>query len=311
MGLYLPEALASEMYPFFRDVREQGMGGAAVAVVDDDTALFLNPAGLGKIRGPSLTLLNPEVESNYDTFSALSTGGNLGNATSAQGLLTMGVQNPNKHIHSMVEVLPSFATTNFAVAGYAKYASDGQYNPSTQLFHLDYFNDDGAALGYCFRLLSGRLKIGVTGKVINRVYISKDIPASSTGLTIPSLASEGDGVGWDGGVLIAAPWAWLPTIGVVAHDIGNTYFTMGNGIFYRPGTIPPPQTQSVDAAVAVFPILSNTTRSSFTVEFRNIQNPQTQNINLNIHGGGRNRFCRSIFHSWWVQRRVLHGRSRV
>jgi hypothetical protein len=185
-----------------------------------------------------------------------------------------------------LELDPGFATTNFAVAGFAHYDIDGQYSPSNGQFNLHYTNDDGAAIGYCFRLLEGRLKIGVMGKVLNRVYINNpNISGASSSLSMSNLAAEGDGIGWDAGMLLTAPWAWLPTLGVVAHDIGNTYFNLGNGIFYKTGTTPPPINQEIDPAIAVFPILSNTVRSSFTVEWRDVQNPETEDPMRRLHIG--------------------------
>ena len=43
---------ASAWYPFFRGMRAEGMGNADIAVVDDETSLFINPAGLGKNPWP-------------------------------------------------------------------------------------------------------------------------------------------------------------------------------------------------------------------------------------------------------------------
>src|SRR5437773_68172 len=70
----LPQvAKAQEINSFFRGIRALGMGGAAVATVNDQTSLFYNPAGLGKIRGPYLVPINAEAEINTELSSALST----------------------------------------------------------------------------------------------------------------------------------------------------------------------------------------------------------------------------------------------
>lgn len=279
-------AKASEIYPFFRGVRAEGMGGAAVATTNDETALFLNPAGLGKIRGPYFILANPEIETNYDTQSAF--GANLSSYTSIQdpqALLGVAQKNPDKNLHARVQVLPAFVTTNFGFGLYGKYNLDAEYSAAQSQMQLNYVNDYGAVIGYTFRLLEGRLKIGVSGKVINRVYVNRTIPGNSTNLTFASLASEGAGAGWDAGVILTAPWMFLPTLAVVAHDVGNTYFNLSNGYFYKPGPLPPPQYQSVDAALAIFPIHSNSTRSSFTVEWRDAQNPESQDVYRRIHAG--------------------------
>jgi hypothetical protein len=43
-------AVAAERYEFYNGIRGLGMGGAQVAVVNDETSLMINPAGLGKLR---------------------------------------------------------------------------------------------------------------------------------------------------------------------------------------------------------------------------------------------------------------------
>ncbi|MCB0384242.1 MAG: hypothetical protein KDD43_02520, partial [Bdellovibrionales bacterium] len=40
-------ANAGQNFEFYRGIRQMSMGGAAIAVVNDETALLSNPAGLG------------------------------------------------------------------------------------------------------------------------------------------------------------------------------------------------------------------------------------------------------------------------
>jgi hypothetical protein len=289
-------AQAQEIYPFYRDIRAQGMGGAGVATVNDPAALFINPAGLGRIRGPYFSLVNAELETNYDTQSALSVNSNYGAITNTQNLLGVAVANPDKHLHFLLQTLPAFVTTNFGFGVLGKYDFDAQYNATTGLMHLDYFNDYAAVMGYCFRLFSGVLKIGVAGKVVNRVYVSQDISNTATNVTLQSLpAAEGTGAGWDASAMVTIPWAYLPTFTVVAHDIGNTKFTLGSGYFVKSGVTPPPQMQSVDAGIGFFPIVGRGTRMSITAEYRDIQNPQAVDFFRAFHAGAELNVADTLF----------------
>ena len=62
-------------------IRQQGMGGAQVAVVKDDSALFINPAGLSNLEGFHLKF--PRIRTELSTawidkstkFSEISSSG--------------------------------------------------------------------------------------------------------------------------------------------------------------------------------------------------------------------------------------------
>jgi hypothetical protein len=285
-SIFSGEAFSQEIQPFFRGIRAQAMGGAGVGTVNDETAIFINPAGLGKVRGPYFVLINPELEANYDTNTAVIGSNNFSAPMNAQAMLDIAKRNPDKHLHMRAQALPAFVSTNFAFGLYGKYNYDGEYVATTDIYHVDYINDYGAALAFNFRWFEGKLKIGFSGKFINRVYVNKDNPGSTTGLQFKDIAQEGGGVGWDTGVILSGPWVWLPSIAAVAHDVGKTQFTLTNGYFYQNDLgRPPPQNQSIDAAIAVFPIFSNTVRSSFTVEWRDVQNPEKDDVFRRIHAG--------------------------
>jgi hypothetical protein len=99
------------------------------------------------------------------------------------------------------------------------------------------------------------------------------------------LASEGTGAGWDAALMLTGPWKFLPSITAVAHDVGNTYFNLGAGYFYKTATRPPPQYQSIDAGFGLFPILSKRIRMSIAGEYRDVQNPETLDMFRRIHAG--------------------------
>ena len=282
---------AAEMYPFFRGVRAEGMGGASVAVVNDETALLINPAGLGKIRNKYVAMANPEIETTMDSINAF--GWNLNNylgIQNPQSLLGLAQANPDKNLHAKLQVLPAFLATNFGFGVYAKYSVDALFSSTTNQMSFKYQNDYAAVIGYCFRIWEGRIKLGLSGKIVNRVDATQTIPANTVNLNLGNLVTEGTGVGWDASLMLTAPWAWLPTLAIVGHDIGNTYFNMGNGLFFKPGTQPSAQYQSVDVGLAVFPYDGKTTRYSITAEWRDAQNPETQDIFRRIHAGAEVNF---------------------
>jgi hypothetical protein len=287
---------AQESYPFFRGVRQEGMGGAGIATVDDETALFINPAGLGKIRGPYFSVLNAQIESNVTTQSQLSQNSQyLDFVSNPQDFLNLAKKSPDVHLHGEAQTLPSFVTTNFGIGLYGKYQADGQLMSASNLMQMNYLNDVGAVIGYCFRLFSGRLKIGLSGKIIDRTYVNGTFAGSSTSLAFSNMGREGVGAGWDGSVMLSAPWAWLPSITGVVHDVGGTNFTLSKGMFNNGAATPPPQAQVIDLGIGLFPILDKHTRASITAEYDDVLNVVTSDVQEGLHVGGEINFSDIFF----------------
>lgn len=278
---------AGELFEFYNGVRQLGMGGAAVAVVNDETALLLNPAGLGKLRDYFITVADPEIEGSA-------------NAADLAGLDALSMIKPQpmldelkkpanltKHLHLKGQLFPSIVVPNFGFGVYGKYSADGEVDAAGTNFAYDYTNDYAAVFGFNFRLFDGIVKLGATARAVNRVEVHRtDIPANSTGLTVNGLASEGFGVGADAGLILTAPIAWLPTVAAVWHDVGGTSYGLKDGMFTSAITIPDHSPQKIDVGLALFPIASKKTRFSLTAEYRDIMaDSADEPVMRRTHGG--------------------------
>ncbi|MGE3974314.1 MAG: hypothetical protein AB7F59_07315 [Bdellovibrionales bacterium] len=281
---------ATERYEFFTGVRQNGMGGAGVAAVNDETALLTNPALLAKLRGYIFTIADPELSAGSENLSIY--GNNTPSSVmEPQGLLTAVTQQPNKHWHAKAQLLPSFVISNFGFGVFYKQEWNAELVSSTPTsatprYLLDYTYDTGFVLGYSLRLFDGRLKIGMAGRYINHVITRSDLDPSATGLTLGDLVSEGGGIAGDGGIVLAAPWTFLPTIAASIHDIGHTRYDLNGGLFYKNGRRPHDTPQTIDVGVALFPIHSNHVRSVFTVDYRDVTTAgEETDIMRRLHGG--------------------------
>jgi len=262
---------AAERYEFYNGIRQMSMGGAAIAVVNDETSLLVNPAGLGKLRDFIVTVFDPELDIGAETQTIIGTDVNA--ITNPQKLLDKLNQNKGKHMHARAQVFPSLVVPNFGFGIFGKYSVDGSVDDTGTNFSLDYTNDYALVLGFNLRIWDGIIKIGANARVINRVQVSETtIPAASTGLSISSMASEGVGVASDVGMIITVPVVWLPTISGVIRDTGDTRYTLRKGMFTNSATRPAPTSQTIDAAFALFPIHGKSTRSSFTAEYKDVMN---------------------------------------
>ena len=98
-------ALAGERYEFYNGVRSLGMGGASSAVVNDETALLLNPAGLGKLRNYFVTVADPELELGADTQSMVEL--DIMAFMDPQDTLDAAKTKPGKRFHQRAQLFPS------------------------------------------------------------------------------------------------------------------------------------------------------------------------------------------------------------
>jgi hypothetical protein len=249
-------AFAQERYSFYQGVRQMGMGGASVAVVNDETALLANPAALGKLRDHYVTVVDPDVE--VGTHTQQVTNNNVMGMTNPQTALDDSLKHPDKHLNEKAQIFPSIVVPNFGMGLFAKYQIDGQYNSTTTNFEYDYTNDYAAVFGFDFRFWNGVVKIGTNVRVDNRTEVhNSGIAGTSTGLTLSQLASSGVGVGSDTGILITAPVKYLPTLGAVYRDVGGTSYDLRQGLFMKTAAFPDMTPQTVDVGLSIHPILGN------------------------------------------------------
>lgn len=266
---------AGELYEFYNGIRQMGMGGASIATVNDETALFANPAALGKLRDSFTTVADPEIDYG-EINSEIATGTGILDAFSLQGMVDKLNSAKDKHFHMRAQVSPSLALANFGIGFYEKFSLDGEITTTPSQLELNYRNDMAFVIGYCLRIWDGRIKFGFNAKYISRLEIdnsSHAIAPTVTGLSASSNASEGAGISADVGLILSAPWVLLPTLAVVAHDVGDTEFNAGTGFVYGTSSTRPKKVPATyDVSLAIFPIVGSRTRTTITLEARDVTN---------------------------------------
>lgn len=264
-------AAAQEVREFYTGVRQLGMGGAYTGVVNDETALLTNPAGLGKVRDATVTVFDPEFHGSFNNTKVAKLD-NFSSVLGVQGLLEALKQSQGTHFHARAQLFPSLVLPNFGLGVLANWNFDAEVDPTGTTYRLDYISDYAVALGYCLRFFGGIVKLGFAGRVVNRVEIRRDIDATSTNLSVDALASEGVGLAADVGLIIAAPVALLPSLSATLRDAGGTSYTLGSGSRTNSTTRPEWTRQRLDVGLSIFPILSNHSRMTFTVEYHDALN---------------------------------------
>lgn len=264
---------AAERVEFYNGVRGLGMGGASIGVVNDETALLLNPAGMGKLRNAFVTLIDPEIHVNSDSSNALiSGGGSLESMNTAQGIVDELGTNANQSSHFGYQLFPSLVLKNFGIGVLYKSFYDGLTSADGTSIDLNYRNDFAAVLGYNISLFDGRLKFGFSGRYITREESFLDnVTTGTSGNDFDSAKKTGTGLGLDAGLILTAPWATLPSLAFVVRDFGNTTYKLGSET-----DTPEATKQTIDAALSFFPIHDNYLRSSITFELKDALNTATE-----------------------------------
>lgn len=266
------QVFSAEFYEFYTNARSLGMGGASLAVTNDETALLLNPAALGKLRNYYGTVFDPEIDISKRTLDS-SKSNPLQTYYSLDTAKKITDANRETYYHSRGQVFPSFVAKYFGIGVLYSDRLDAEMNAAGDKMMVDYRNDIALVSGLSAKFFDGRIKIGGNAKFISRHEIKKAEVDPTTSLAVKDIGVEGVGLSIDGGILLTAPWTYLPTIGAVVRDIGGTQFKQRKGIrTFKSDENPETQKQQIDVAMALFPIHSSRLRSSWTVEYKDVSN---------------------------------------
>lgn len=280
-------AESAERFEFFNGIRSLGMGGASVAVVNDETALLSNPAALGKLRNYFITVADPELDIGADTEAVVGTG--FTTFKDPQKTLDKIKLAPKRRLYERAQIFPSLVVPNFGAGLFIKYEASAFIDATTGKFNYNYNNDMAAVLGFNFRMFDGILKLGFNVRGVNHATVRKDdILTTSTNLDLDVLAKEGFGIASDAGLLVALPITFLPTLGVVYRDVGNTRYNINSGMNLNTTSRPDATPATLDAGLAIFPIIGKNSRMAITGELKDIMmavEPVNDVLARRLHGG--------------------------
>lgn len=232
-----------ELEPLGYSVRALGMGNAFTTVVDSDEALFYNPAGLSRVSGFYLKLLDPYVGVNGE--EALTAAQSLSQSNGDIGAVIQSLN--NNSVWAGFGGKASFTMDNFAIALYDQ-AVLSMYipDPIFPTLNMRYTNDYGIATG--FSMLAGPgLSIGFGIRSIQRtggdVPIGLDTLASATSSELTALLNKkGRGYGIDIGFLWEIDTPIKPKLAYTFKNAGGVTFSDDSGSNNPPPSIDGQQT---------------------------------------------------------------------
>jgi hypothetical protein len=262
-------AHAQEIRENYNGARALGMGGAGIAVVNDETSLLSNPAGLGKLRDSYGTLIDPEMDGSFNNKRMYDTKAYVDPFDLEQVRDTLDYSRET-YYHVKGQIFPSFVVRNFGIGIHFSKLLDAQMSADGTQMTTFYQDDIALHMGMNLRFFDGRVKIGAVGKAIARIEVDQTLAIPGS-LALSDTASEGVAVTSDVGLTLAAPVAWLPTVSAVIRDMGGAVFTSGSGVRMQTTNRPKTVDQDMDVAFALFPIHGNNSRSTFTLEYQKLK----------------------------------------
>ncbi|MCB0393726.1 MAG: hypothetical protein KDD25_04170 [Bdellovibrionales bacterium] len=304
--LFLVEpALGAEMVEFYTGIRQLGMGGVVVATVNDETALISNPAALGKLRDAFVTIADPELTSNGPTYGMGTEGAfaDVFDPFKVYEYLTDEEEDHSKDaIYAKGQIFPSVVLKNFGFGFFGKMEYSAYIDEDAdedEAFKYNYTNDYAAILGYNLRIWEGRIKIGFSGRAINRIEMHESFdsdPTQVTEIDSSDYVKEGVGIAGDAGIILTGPWTWLPSIAAVWRDIGHTKFNQNDGLLLDTEERPDIVHSTVDVGFSITPLLSNFSRVQIAGEYRDVTmaNKDTDPMKR-IHAGIEFNFYDALF----------------
>lgn len=252
--------------------RALAMGNAFISKVDDASAAFYNPAGLGTVRYPHLHLSNFHLEVNKGLLSA-GTGGAIGDALknstkmfSLDGTREVLKDNIGTISHSRFHMLPNFTSRYFSF-GYllAKRSRATVVDLTSTGFEYADRLDHGPYAALNISLFGGVFKAGISTIFLNRKEVIGTADPAAT-LTIGDNSyKKGNAFIGTAGTKLTLPIVFLPTFSATLHNAFKQDFKNGRG-----AGVPDSIKQTIDVGFSVTPQIGNNSRIHLEINYKDL-----------------------------------------
>ena len=275
--------------------RNLSMGNVGIASSEDPTsAAFYNPAALARAKKASFEVFNPQFDMGLGVFG-LGDAKGISKHMSLDKIQPELKKNPGKASSIGAAIYPNLYIRNFNL-GVLLSRYQSSYSDGTTTYYR-YRSLVMPSLGISAAIFSGRFRLGVAARGIRWTDNDRDT-TDTTNFSYTRGAGKGWGVALDGGVHLTMPWKGLPTIGVVARNIGGTKIAEGQitdapltGQNYHINPLP----MTFDVGFAIFPKVGQRSTLTMAVDYRDLHNNTKTSTLRHVNAGMELSIVRTLY----------------
>lgn len=242
---------------------------------DAPSALFYNPAVVGKIRYPQAEPLNFSFYGNagyIGQFSILNP--TFFNITSLSGYLSTLQANPGQAVGVGGALVPSISGRGFAIGVLAQSQVVAKVNADGTIRYRSLYQlVPAAAVGV--RLAGGIVRLGYSVQWVNQASGTLDgVSASTSPLGYNEGLMQGSAISHNVGFALTLPIRLLPSLNIVARNILNARYKAYTIYPLTPSSTgtPPDEPMTLDASFSVQPKLGAGSMMNLVLEGRDLTN---------------------------------------
>lgn len=284
---------------WYSSARALGMGNAAISCAEDPaSAMFYNPAALARNKKFNFELFTPHIEMGLGNFKLNSESAKISEQTKLDKADPALQKNPETATYFGASLYPNFYAQNFAFGVLIRHETSAYRRRVTnELLYRARFMVI-PTMGFSMSMFNGMWKFGVAARVIQLTENDK-ITSNYTDQGFFSAASEGAGLGLDGGWLWTFPLDFKPTIGVVVRNIGDTSFPGGTsmGIGESPISSHDSEKQKYDLGFSIAPKIGKRSIYTIALDYRDVGNESNTLAGRKINFG-----MEAEFNHWFYLR---------
>jgi len=278
--------------------RALAMGNAFIARVDDSSAVFYNPAGLGTVRYGHFHFSNFHLETNRGWMN-IGTGGGLTDASSnftksisldGQRELLNKPGSYGKLAYTRFHLLPNFTTRYFSAGYLLSKQTLATIQSETSEFEYAQRLDHGPYAAFNLSALGGIFKVGFSAAFINR---NEAIGSANKDTTLElgdNDKNKGSAIIITGGTRLTLPITFLPTFAATLHNAGSQRFSQSGG-----GGRPTKIRQTVDLGFSITPQIGKSLRLHLETNYKDFFDKYGASTARRITFGSEFDFSRTFF----------------